>query len=99
MAGKASVRVFGPNLSAEGQRKGTFHVHAEGCGDIAHYGPGTRYGGDDPVGWLIEGDTQTVEDVAEEVYPPGDFDYDPATGIGPYVDDIYVAPCAKLKRR
>ena len=38
------VRVCGPNLRH--QNKGTFHVHAHDCGDLKHYGPGGKYGGD-----------------------------------------------------
>lgn len=86
-------RVFGPNLSREGQAKAQFHVHAEGCGDTHHYGPGTRYGGDDPDGWLLP--ANSLDEIVQDVYPPEDFDYDPETGIDPYRDDFYVAPCCK----
>jgi hypothetical protein len=39
-----NVRICGPNLYD--QSKGDFHVHADGCGDLKHYGPGRRFGGD-----------------------------------------------------
>lgn len=63
---KHFVRVFGPNLSGPAQRKGEFHVHAEGCGDCKHYGPDGRFGGDDPDGWHMVVDTRA--EVVEGIY-------------------------------
>jgi hypothetical protein len=90
MSAAYAVRIFGPNLTAAGQAKGGFHVHREGCGDRKHYGPGTRYGGEDQDGWLVEVDTarEAVEAVYADQLDEGD-DYDSCAA------DLWFAPCLK----
>lgn len=84
-----AVQIFGPNLNTAGQAKGQMHVHADGCGDCKHYGPGTKFGGEG--GWKIEAATR--KDVVTEIYPPEDFDYDEADWS--QYDDLFVAPCVR----
>jgi hypothetical protein len=79
------VTIIGPNL--RDQSKGTFHVHAEGCADIA------RSARRDPAfrdGWTIEAASAT--EVSDAVYPPEDFGGE----SGDNVSDFHFAPCAKL---
>lgn len=67
-----NVRICGPNLND--QSKGTFHVHATGCSDLKHYGPGKRFGGD------VAGNDETLVmsatlvSVVEAVYDNGILD-------------------------
>lgn len=84
------VTIYGPNLNRAAQAKGEMHVHAEGCADGSHYGPGRKYGGDG--GWTIEATTR--KDVVSAIYPPEDFGYDEADWRD--YDDLYVAPCVQL---
>ena len=89
-----NVSVFGPNLSGVAQAKGQFHVHAEGCGDCSHYGPGRKFGGDDR-GESFE--AKHLIEVVTLVYPEDEFDYDATNeqDFRDFVADFYVAPCAK----
>jgi hypothetical protein len=87
------VTIVGPNL--RDQSKGTFHVHAEGCADIA------RNARRDPAyadGWTVEVASQ--DDVVLEVYGPdaGDFDFNPddADDRAFYRSDFHFLPCASL---
>lgn len=91
------VRIFGPNLND--QSKGTFHVHAEHCGDCAHYGPSGKYGGEDPAGWRIEAASEF--DVVMDIYPPEQFDYDSEdeNARESFVNDVWFAPCVNLPER
>lgn len=85
------VRVFGPNLNGPAQKKGMFHVHAPGCGDCKHYGPGSKFGGDD-AGWEMAVGSRL--DVVEEVY--GDqLDENPGVQAKDWLDDFHFAPCLK----
>ncbi len=92
------LQVCGPNLSGEAQRRGTFHIHAVGCADLKHYGPGRRFGGDDK-GWTLEASSKMQ--VVEDVYPGSDFQYDPSNDaeIGPFLGDFHFAPCCELPLR
>lgn len=77
------VTVIGPNL--RDQSKGTFHVHAAGCADIA------RNIRTEPM--YAEGHTADYASLAEacdDVYPPEQFDCE----SGEYVDEFHVFPCA-----
>ncbi len=93
-----NVRVCGPNLND--QRKGQFHVHADGCADLAHYGPGRRHGGDyDGAGEMLVADA-TVRKVVYAVYDNGILDEAAADGertkdeiADDYASDFWFAPC------
>jgi hypothetical protein len=84
------VRVFGPNL--RDQSKGTFHVHAEGCADNRHYGPGKRYGGDDYDGWLME--AASHDDVGDSIYEDHIAEGSMEPGEGKH--DCHFFPCVKM---
>lgn len=91
----AKVTIIGPNLSRKGQGKGTLHVHAEGCADIAHDPKGYGYrqvGGH----WTI--DAADKMEVITSIYPPEDFGYDAedAEDASAYVNDVHFAPCVKF---
>jgi hypothetical protein len=92
------VRVFGPNLSSIGQQKGTFHVHAIGCADNAHYGPGRKYGGDDR-GEMMKATSR--EDIVRDIYSDhmADETGDPADADWRDYDDLYLAPCVHFCTR
>jgi hypothetical protein len=60
------VRICGPNLWD--QTKGTFHVHADGCRDLARYGPNKSMGGDVPGEQEMLVKDATMIDVVESVY-------------------------------
>lgn len=86
------VIAIGPNLPNHLAAKGTLHVHAEGCADIAR-----RYRGlSDQDHFAFEADT--LADIVEDIYPSHDFDYDPANPdeYEGYRSDIHFAPCVKL---
>lgn len=85
------VTIFGPNLNSGAEKKGTLHVHAEDCGDCAHYGPGRKFGGEDN-GWTVSADSRQA--VVFDVYPPGQFEYDESDWRD-YESDLYFAPCVK----
>jgi hypothetical protein len=92
------VAVIGPNLYD--QTKGSFHVHAEDCGDIKHYGRHRKFGGDyDPKYDNI--DAETYADVAIYVYDNGILDemqYDGTTfeeAVNECLTDFWFAPCVK----
>jgi len=78
------VMIAGPNL--RDQSKGTFHVHAVGCADIR------RMMAREPEyanGWEI--DANTVIDICDAVYPPGEFECE----SGEYLYDFHFFPCCK----
>ena len=85
------LQFLGPNLPTKLARKGTIHVHRDGCADIARYPKGA-----DQQGWSA--DCETVIEAIFEVYDPDEFDYDPTTELAGYEDDLYFAPCVKLPR-
>jgi len=86
-----NVTIYGPNLND--QTKGTFHVHSEGCQHSKHYGPGTKFGGEDN-GWTVKVDSKL--DVARDVYPPGDFEWDGTLEQSDsYINDFHWAPCTR----
>lgn len=89
------VAVWGPNLprSAHGE---TFHVHADGCADIArNIGRGIYVPDSDMGGEVI--DVDNTSQITTYVYPPGDFDYDPdGPEFAIYDEDIYIFPCVRL---
>lgn len=76
-----NVTIIGPNL--RDQSLGQFHVHAEGCRDIAR-----QFGYVHPAEmWTIAVDSKV--EVAANVY---DFEDDPASLLG----EFHFAPCVKL---
>lgn len=84
------VTIIGPNL--RDQSKGTFHVHAAGCADIA------KMAKRDPAyrdGWNV--DVDSCESVVLDVYGPdaGSFDLDPDNreDIDQYMSEFHFAPC------
>lgn len=77
-----SVTVLGPNLND--QSLGQFHVHAEGCADIAR-----RYGYLHKAAEMFTMDAESRLDVATTIY---DFVEDPASTL----DEFHFAPCVKL---
>lgn len=85
------LHVVGPNL--RDQSKGSFHVHAHGCGDMS------RMARRDPefAYELIHGhavEFNTLVEVAEYVYDNGIME-DGETGAD-YLHDFHFAPCVKL---
>lgn len=79
------VTICGPNL--RDQSKGTFHVHAEGCADLA------RHASREPEyrnGWTV--DAESRKDIVTAIYDPSDFQYDADTEWRDY-DDMYLFPC------
>lgn len=104
------VRICGPNLHH--QSRGTFHVHADGCGDLRHYGPGRREGGNwEGVDETLV-DAHSVRDLVLSVYDNGILDEAVAewnynTPDSPmtleemadspaYADDFWLAPCCRM---
>ena len=78
------VTVIGPNLPD--QSKGTFHAHKYGCKDVA------KYRGDSADAMAVESRLE----VTAIIYPPRNFDWDGTIEqSGPYLDDIWFAPCTK----
>ena len=91
------VTICGPNL--RDQRKGQFHVHAAGCGDLKHYGGDGKHGGEDG-GWTVE--AETTLDVCAAVYADHLSDYgltvDDEEGqetLDGWLSDFHFAPCVK----
>lgn len=91
------VRIFGPNLRSAGPQ---YHVHAEGCADCRHYGPGRRFGGDEDDGWAIELPTADLHiEATAAIYGDVASDYGPAespewwAAIERNADDVRVFPC------
>lgn len=82
------VSIVGPNLDRRESPDGTQqHVHVAGCADLRK-----RYR--QPVdAWTI--DVESKVEVVMEVYPPDQFDYDPATELSGYAGDIRFFPCVK----
>jgi hypothetical protein len=87
----ATVEVWGPNLSRSKHGE-AFHIHARGCTDVGRH-PSLYVPDSDCGGETI--DASNVLDVMTYVYPPDDFDYDPAdeTDRNAYESDIYIFPC------
>ena len=66
--------------------RGVIHVHKAGCGDLRH----ARYERMDSQ-WT--GDAVSQQEAVWHVYPPDDFDYDPAEGWPDYLGDLRFYPC------
>lgn len=83
------VTIIGPNLND--QSKGQMHVHAAGCSDIKR---DKNYRGHTP--WTVS--ARDLLDVAQDVYPPSDFDWDPTDDddASTYTSEFHVAPCVKF---
>jgi hypothetical protein len=80
--------VIGPNLMIPDSPD--FHVHAKGCADIAR---NPAYRGHRPD----EYDVDSLREVVESVYPPDEFDYDPATDeYDSYLASFQVFACVHL---
>lgn len=95
------VTICGPNLND--QTRGTFHVHAEGCGDLTKYGPGRKYGGEERGEREMTVEADTRVDVVWAVYADHleegyDEDERDATAER-WVSDFHFAPCVRLKGR
>ena len=93
-----SLTTFGPNL-ALGDSKGSHHVHAAGCEDCRHYGPGKRYGGESS-GWSANFATQleVVSEIYGEIIDEGiDQGYHDTyeDGVAHYRGEVWFAPCTK----
>lgn len=92
MSATQRVTVLGPNLPASMADKGTLHVHAEGCADIAR-----RYSKViERDGWSFE--AKSILAVVADIYEPDNFGYDitdPADREQ-YVSDVHFAPCVHL---
>jgi len=76
------VTIIGPNL--RDQSKGTFHVHAAGCADIA------KMARRDPAykdGWTMDAESRAY--ICDAVYPPEDFYCE----SGEYLFDFHFFPC------
>lgn len=87
----ADVYVFGPNLSSAGQRKGDMHVHAVGCSDCKHYGPGRKFGGDDTVENSHSLSIASRKEAVLHIYADHGADDDNWEEF----DDLYFFPCLK----
>jgi hypothetical protein len=83
---KHHVWVYGPNLVD--QSKGQFHVHAAGCSSV----PAGFAGPQEPWSLL---NAESQKQVTTDVYPPGDFGYNPDEEWRDYCD-IWFAPCVDL---
>jgi hypothetical protein len=90
MATTQKVHIVGPNLVD--QSKGSFHVHAVGCGDMK------RMAKRDPEFALeLEQEASaseycTLTEICDAVYDPDDFECE----SGEYLNDFHFAPCVKL---
>lgn len=89
-----TVVVCGPNLSSAAQRKGDLHVHAEGCGDLKHYGPGRKFGGDTNGEQETKLRVNDKTEVAESVY--SDHIEEGGDTAADYLSSFHFAPCVKL---
>lgn len=90
------VTVFGPNLPRNDH--GTFHVHRTGCADTKRgIYRHIKYGGDQG-GWGL--DVSSDDEVIQEIYPPGDFDYDPKNPdeYTAYENDVTFFPCIRFPK-
>jgi hypothetical protein len=76
------VTVCGPNL--RDQSKGTFHVHAAGCADLAR---GAKREPEYANGWTIE--VASAVEVCDEVYPPEDFECESGDNLA----EFHFFPC------
>lgn len=84
------VAVIGPNL--RDQSRGQLHVHNEFCNhhlQMALTEP--EYANPQ----IFEADTR--QEVVEEIYPPDQFEYDPADNddYEAYLNEFYFFPCVK----
>lgn len=88
-AASQTVKVYGPNLAD--QSKGSFHVHAEGCGVKVR----TLGGGFDEHPMVFEASSKT--EVADETYADhiGEGSMEPGEGLS----DHHFCPCVKLPVR
>lgn len=90
------VKIMGPNL--KDQSKGQFHVHAAGCADLKHYGPGRRIGGDLPGQREPSVEVKDRVDCVEYVYAD-QISEQPEDEQAQYVldllNDLHFFPCVK----
>jgi hypothetical protein len=84
------VTIIGPNLRQADERRGTFHVHAAGCADIAR--TLTRNGLGEYDAWTAEASSRA--EVGEEIY--GDHIAEGSMTTDDAVADCYFAPCVAL---
>lgn len=91
-----NLAIFGPNLSSVAQRKGEFHVHAEGCPDCQHYGRGRRFGGDGFPGRPASTLTNPTGRVAVASFIYEDIIAESEQTAKDFVDFIFFAPCTGL---
>lgn len=89
-----TVVVCGPNLSSVAQRKGDLHVHAEGCGDLKHYGPGRKFGGDTNGEQEAKLRVSDLTEIAEHCY--SDQIAESGDHAEEYLSSFHFAPCVKL---
>lgn len=93
----ARISIIGPNLRGATE---TFHVHAEGCRDIARYGPYTTRGGElPPMTINLEGDDVAYEAsrfvYADHISDYG-YEYDSPEAVTYWNDvahDFRIFPC------
>ena len=82
--------VPGPNLND--QTRGSFHVHAHGCADLKHYGPGTKNGGAE-INYTDVFDVQSKLELVSVVY--GDILTENDDIPESYLGDFWFAPCVQ----
>jgi hypothetical protein len=91
---KMQVIILGPNLSNKMQKKGAFHAHATGCGDIKR-----NYTAHDD---LLMQEFESVQDIVEYIFsdfigdPYGELGYSPQWEDYMSNGEMYVAPCVKI---
>jgi hypothetical protein len=81
------LSIYGPNLPRSLQSKGTFVAHVWGCKDTQR-GDYLRANG-------YNREFATKREVAEDIYPPEEFESWDTEFPDSYIDDIYFAPCTK----
>lgn len=96
-ATKQRVTIIGPNLNKAGQDKGQYHVHAEGCGDIARDPRGYGYVSAEPH-WTIGAANleAVVEDVYADIIAENEGDEHGWDEVQAYMNEFHFAPCVTL---
>ena len=69
--------------------RGTLHVHKAGCGDLRQ----AKYKAMETGGACWTADVTSQRDVVMDIYPPDNFDYDPATEWQDFAGDVKFYPC------
>jgi hypothetical protein len=89
------VVVYGPNIPFDDGAG--FHVHAAGCQHSKRLPYRMVVPDSDQGGYVME--AGSVADVVEDIYPSGDFEYDPSDPdeVESYAADITVFPCTGLR--